>query len=55
MERQEIEYFKFLNYMGKLLTSKKLEKSAQHLPVLDILAAGVNAELKRVHDENSAR
>ena len=54
MERREIEYFKFLNYMGKLLTSGVVEKNAKHFPVLDILAAGVNTELQRIHDENSA-
>ena len=53
MERQEIEYFKFLNYMGKLLTSGVVAKNGKNFSVLDILAAGVNTELRRIHDENS--
>ena len=54
MERQEISYFVFLNHLGKLITSESVQKSARYFPVLDVLMAGINSELRSIYDVQGA-
>ncbi|MBQ7216963.1 MAG: hypothetical protein IJS39_13385 [Synergistaceae bacterium] len=51
MERQKIEYMKFLNHMEKLLTSEHISKPSKHFPVLDVISAGIFSELRRLEHE----
>ncbi|MBR0035214.1 MAG: hypothetical protein IJP54_06030 [Synergistaceae bacterium] len=53
MELEKLDYMKFLNHMGKLLTSEHISKPSKHFPVLDVILAGIFSELRRLEHEDS--